>query len=55
MKSLYDSALSGISKLLSNKIDAAQDGKEAAISALEEEKEAAVEAYQAQIDAIDES
>ena len=54
MKSLYDSALSGISKLLSNKIDAAQEGKEAAISALEEEKEAAAEAYQAQIDAIDE-
>ena len=55
MLDLYNSALSGISKLLGNKIDAAQDGKEAAISALEEEKEAAAEAYQAQIDAIDDA
>lgn len=53
MKSLYDSALSGISKLMSSKIDSYTESKEAAISSLEAEKQAAEDAYQAQIDAID--
>lgn len=54
MKSLYDSALSGISKLLSARIDGYKDAKENAISSLEAEKQAAEDAYQAQIDGIQE-
>lgn len=53
MLSLYNSALSGISKLMDSKIDSYQESKEVAIESLEAEKEAAEEAYQAQIDAID--
>lgn len=53
MKSLYDSALSGISKLMDSKIDSYTESKEIAIESLEAEKQAAEDAYQAQIDAID--
>lgn len=50
---LYNSALSGISRLMDSKIDGYRESKEIAIESLEAEKEAAEEAYQAQIDAID--
>lgn len=53
MKSLYDSALSGISKLMDSKIDSYTESKEIAIESLEAEKQAAEDAYQSQIDAID--
>lgn len=53
MKSLYDSALSGISTLMSHKIDAATNAKESCIASLEAEKDAAAEAYQTQIDSIE--
>ena len=52
MKSLYDSALSGVTTLLDKKIDAANKGKDAAIKALEEEQTAIEDRYQAEIDAI---
>ena len=54
MKSLYDSALSGISTLLNKRISAANESKSAVIDSLNEEKEAAAEVYQVQIDAIEE-
>ena len=61
MKSLYDSALSGITKLMDNQIDGYNEAKDAAVSALEEERgarleviEAQKEQLQAQIDLIDE-
>ena len=53
MESLYNSALSAISKLKREKIDSVTEEKETTINALEEEKEAAEESYQAQIDAIE--
>lgn len=53
-KSLYDSALSGISKLMDSKIDGYTHSKETAIESLETEQEAAEAVYQAQIDAIQE-
>ncbi len=54
MKSLYDSALSGISKLMSSKIDGYQTERETVVDSLEAEKQAAEDAYQAQIDLIQE-
>lgn len=48
MKSLYDSALSGISKLMSYQIDGYNEAKEAAVSSLTEEKEARLEVINAQ-------
>lgn len=53
MKSLYDSALSGISPLMNHKIDAATNAKESCIASLEAEKDDAAEAYQTQIDSIE--
>lgn len=63
MRDLYQSVFSTIISYYSDKIDAANDAKDAAVSALEEEKDAAIaaleaqkeaaeKAYQAQIDAI---
>lgn len=52
MKSLYDSALSGISKLMGSRIDALTQSKEAAVAGLEAQQAAAEAAYQAQIDDI---
>lgn len=48
MKSLYDSALSGVSKLMSHQIDGYTEAKEAAVASLEAEKEARLEAIEAQ-------
>ena len=47
-KSLYESALSGISKLLSRQIDGYNDAKDAAVSSLNEEKESRLEVIDAQ-------
>ncbi|MBO5054860.1 MAG: hypothetical protein J6C64_00690 [Lachnospiraceae bacterium] len=52
MKSLYDSALSGISKLMGSRIDALTQSKEAAVAGLEAQQAASEAAYQAQIDDI---
>lgn len=61
MFDLYNSALSAITKLMGNKIDAVEEEKEATISAIEEEKESRIEAInlakeqlEAEIDLIDE-
>lgn len=58
--SLYNFALSGITKLMGNQIDAYSEEKEAAVSALEEERDARLavidaqkEQLQSQIDLID--
>lgn len=60
-KSLYESALSGISKLLRNQIDGYNDAKDAAVATLTDEKEARLavidaqkEQLEAQKDLIDE-
>lgn len=47
-KSLYESALSGISTLLGNQIDEYSDAKDAAISSLTQEKDARLEVIDAQ-------
>ncbi len=47
-KSLYESALSGISTLLGNQIDGYKDAKDAAISSLTQEKDARLEVIDAQ-------
>ncbi len=47
-KSLYESALSGISTLLGNQIDGYNDEKDAAISSLTQEKDARLEVIDAQ-------
>ncbi len=47
-KSLYESALSGISTLLGNQIDGYNDAKDAAISSLTQEKDARLEVIDAQ-------
>ncbi len=61
MKSLYDSALSGISKLMSHQIDGYNEAKDSAVSSLEAERDARLEVIdaqkkqlEAQIDLIDE-
>lgn len=43
MKSLYDSALSGITKLMSHQIDGYNEAKDAAVSSLEAERDARLE------------
>ena len=48
MKSLYDSALSGITKLMSHQIDGYNEAKDAAVSSLEAEKEARLEVIETQ-------
>lgn len=47
-KSLYESALSGISTLLGNQIDGYKDAKDAAVSSLTQEKDARLEVIDAQ-------
>lgn len=47
-KSLYESALSGISTLLGNQIDGYKDAKDAAVSSLTDEKDARLEVIDAQ-------
>lgn len=54
MKSLYDSALSGITSILSDKIDDLNDKRDEEIEKLEKAKEKAVDAIQEQIDAKEE-
>lgn len=51
--SYYESIFSAVGTLLDHRINAAQEGKDAAIDALNEEKDAALEAYDAQLEAID--
>lgn len=51
MKSLYDSALSGITSILADKIDDLNDKRDEEIEKLEEEKQKAVDVIQEQIDA----
>lgn len=61
MKSLYDSALSGISTLMDHQIDGYNEAKDSAVSSLEAERDARLEVIdaqkeqlEAQIDLIDE-
>ena len=51
MKSLYDSALPGITSILSDKIDDLNDARDEEIEKLEEVRDKAVDAIQEQIDA----
>lgn len=52
--SYYESIFSAVGTLLDHRINAAQEGKDAAVDALNEEKDAALAAYDAQLEAIDE-
>lgn len=51
MKSLYESALSGIIGIIDDQIDSYNEQKDAAVDALEEQKETAVDALEAERDA----
>ena len=54
MKSLYESALSGITSILDKQISAYGDAKNAAVDALEAERDAAIEAKEAEKERLEE-
>ena len=54
MKSLYESALSGITSILDKQINAYEDSKSAAVDSLEAERDARIEVLEAQKDQYEE-